>query len=188
MKAKERILRYGIVSYRKMIESRGRVAKPVSYYVAKYPGAKIKLPVPTKGKLSVIKLRYWKNIRRIKEGHEVGTTEARRIHKRERAKGDAVRIIRRGEGWQMWMLGLYRDTKPISEPQKKMFDIKEEEEKEMDGWSMLRHEKDYYQSIADCIRDAQGALGGSNWELIKVIKEKWYRYYGWAKGIKENVS
>lgn len=189
MKAKERIIKYGIAAYRQMV---GAGAKPVSYYKSKYPEAPVKLPVKAP-EISRRQLKYWKGIKNIAKGHKTTIQKARAIYKRERSKGDGLRLVRRGSGWQLWMLGLYRNTKIEAAPQLqtklfgkrfgKLFGINGKTEllEKMDGWSYLRNYKNHAESLNECIRDAQGGLGGSNWELVKVLKEKWYRFYGVEK-------
>jgi hypothetical protein len=45
----------------------------------------------------------------------------------------------------------------------------------------VHEEQDYDECLGECIREAQAVLGGSGWELVKVLKETWIRYYGREK-------
>jgi hypothetical protein len=72
------------------------------------------------------------------------------------------------------MLGLYENTDKD--------DIYFKQREEALGHSYIHYEEDvserYDEALGECIREAQAKLGGSGWQLIKILKETWIRYYG----------
>lgn len=200
MKAKERIERYGISAYLKM---RGLKFTPshIKFYIEKYEKALIKVEPPSKGRISRRMLSYWKDVKLIMKGRKWGVTETRKVMKKEGAGKDVtLRVIKKGEGWQLLLWGDYENPKVKKElieyAWKHKINVDEYLKKEKSLWraenvesySYVHSEKDYNECLNECIRMAQGFLGGSNWELIKVLKYHWNRYYGREASISEDNS
>ena len=185
-KAAERIQKYGVEAFVKMlgkkaIKARGGRARLLKYYTEKYPTAPLKI-TPKAPYISRHMEEYWKDVKAIKEGHEISITEARKLLKREK-QGDRrarvkVMVTKKGKSWQLLVKGEYKNDKTG--------EIATEE-----GASFLHASREAYEeAFEECIKDALNKLGGaifgdgyadiedSDWALIKVIKETWLRYYG----------
>ena len=185
-KAAERIQKYGVEAFVKMlgkkaIKARGGRARLLKYYTEKYPTASLKI-TPKAPYISRHMEEYWKDVKAIKEGHEISITEARKLLKREK-QGDRrarvkVMVTKKGKSWQLLVKGEYKNDKTG--------EIATEE-----GASFLHKSREAYEAaFEECIKDALNKLGGaifgdgyadiedSDWTLIKVIKETWLRYYG----------
>ena len=172
MKAKERIARYGMEAYAKM---RGFTAKKVLEEEVERL-KKIYPTYPVKDKelapyISRSQKSYWKDVKSLVKARDIRIKQARKLLKGlKTAKNVNVRVIKSGEGWQLIMLGLYENT------DKENIHYKEREEEK--GHSYVHGEQDYDECLDECTREAQATLGGSGWELVKVLKETWIRYYG----------
>ena len=116
----------------------------------------------------------------------IGIKEARGILKREKTgRNVQVRVIKRGEGWQLVMEGIYERREKEGEKLKAPF-----ERTKQKGHSTIFEKQDYEEAFEECQKAALNVLGGamfgdgygntedSDWVLIKVIKETWLRYYG----------
>jgi len=185
-KASERIKKYGVEAFVKMlgevaIKKRGGKARLLKYYTAKYPTAPLRIEAKAPY-ISRTMRSYWKDVKLIAEGHEVSIKEAREILKREKEDDRRVRVkvmvIKKGKSWQLVVKGEYKN-KETSETT-----IEE-------GASFLKKSRDEYdEAFEECIKDALNRLGNaiygdgyadiedSDWELVKVLKETWIRYYG----------
>lgn len=192
-KASERIKKYGVEAFVKMlgkkaIKARGGRARLLKYYTAKYPSAPLKIE-PTAPYISRTQRSYWRDVKRLSEARDMPIKSARKLLKKlKTAKNVQIRVIERGEGWQLIMEGLYirtkEDFKSLSPPY---------EEAEETGHSYLHENQDYDECRTECIEEALNSLGGStfgdsyanaessDWELKKVLKETWIRYYGREK-------
>lgn len=73
---------------------------------------------------------------------------------------------RKNKKFQLQLWADYRNTKT------------KEEVKNFQSFSMANAVVNKQEMIEEAIRDAQGRLGGSNWELIKIKTLKWIE---WAK-------
>lgn len=181
MRAKERIEKYGIEAFLKSlgkeaVKKRGGYRALLKFYTGKYVRAPLKVEPPTKGRVSRQMKAYWKDVKLIMEGRKKGVTETRKVMKKEgKGKDVTLRVIKEGEGWQLTILGKFKDEKTGSE-------------ENAEGFSYVHAKKNYDECLNECIRMAQGFLGGSNWKLVKVLKYHWNRYYGRETGISENNS
>jgi len=77
----------------------------------------------------------------------------------------------------------------------KWFEVSKDESGEVYVWvyvkqkghSYVHSQKEYEECFEEAIREAKGVLGGTNWELVEVIREEWYRFYGRERsGTQEN--
>lgn len=174
MKAKERIMRYGVAAYLKM---RGLKKTPslFKYYTEKYIGAPLEIKPPSEGRISRHMKSYWRDVKDVVKGRKWGIKKTRKVMKREaKGKDVSLRITRSGEGWQLVILGEFKEEKT-------------DEIKEAEGWSYTHAKQDYAQCLDECIRAAQHyTLGGSNWKLVRVLKSQWNRFYGRQASISEN--
>ena len=183
MKAKERIERYGIAAYIKM---RGLKPSPQwkYFYKAKYPEAPAELDI-THPEISKRQKRYWQKVKALSKGRDMSIKEARTFFKAERKEG-SIKLIKQGEGYQLYMNGLYEDEKSGEiDLESGKVKVGTRDRAEAEGYSKVRIEKEYEVSFRECVKWSQYILGGSNWILIKVIKQEWYRYLG-AKSSKKN--
>lgn len=171
MKLLERLFKYGAVSYAKMRGFRGKKAlKEIERLKKLMPTAPIELK-PTAPYISRSQKSYWKDVKSIAEARDMSIKQTRKLLKKlKTTKNVQVRVIKSGEGFQLIMLGLYENT------DKENIYYKNREEAE--GHSYVHDDQDYDEALEECIREAQGILGGSGWELVKVLKETWIRYYG----------
>ena len=185
-KAAERIQKYGVEAFVKMlgekaIKARGGRARLLKYYAEKYPSALLKI-TPKAPYISRSQLSYWKDVKKLSEAKGLSIKKTRTLLKRlKTAKNVQVRVIKSGEGWQLVMLGIYKN-------------IETKEEAKEEGHSNLHYGEDinifYEEALNECIREALNTLGGamfgdgyadiedSNWFLLKILKETWIRYYG----------
>lgn len=198
MKAKERLLKYGISAYLKM---RGlkKTASRILFYQHKYPVAKLELPAKAPY-ISRSQRSYWKDVKALSKERNITIKESRKLLKSLKTdKNVQVKVIKSGEGWQLMMLGLYELKEKGRQTQLEYFreigierpDLEEQAkqlpgtQREMLGYSKTHrvetNDECYDEALGECIRYAQGELGGSGWFLIKIIKETWYRYYGRIK-------
>lgn len=174
-KAAARIEKYGVKAFvdmlgKKAIKARGGRARLLKYYTAKYPSAPLEIK-PAAPYISRSQKSYWKDVKRLSEARDINIKDTRKLLKSlKTAKNVQVRVIQKGEGWQLVMLGLYENV------YKESVDYKQREESE--GHSYVHDEQDYEEALNECMRESQAKLGGSGWLLIKVIKETWIRYYG----------
>jgi len=177
MKAKERILKYGIEAYIKM-----RGLKPssslYSFYKEKYPTAPVAIPA-THPETSARQKRYWQKVKKIAEGHGISVKQARKVFKGERKEG-RIKLVKGGSGYQLYMRGIYEDDKS-GEIDVTTGKVIKKDRTEADGYSYVRATKDYDLALKECIRYAQATLGGSNWLLIKILHKEWYRFYGYER-------
>ena len=177
-KASERIKAYGVEAYIKMlgqkaIKKRGGKAKLLKYYTEKYPEASISIE-PKAPYISRSQKSYWKDVKSLAGVRDISIKKTRKLLKGLKiAKNVQVRVIKSGEGWQLIMLGLYENTDKEN--------IHYWNREKAEGHSYVHEEQNYNESLEECIREAQATLGGSGWQLIKVLKETWIRYYGREK-------
>ena len=178
-KASERIKKYGVEAFVKMlgkkaIKARGGRARLLKYYTAKYPSAPLR--IEPKAPYIMRSMRsYWKDVKSISEARDINIKSSRKLLKGlKTAKNVQVRVIKQGEGWQLVMLGLYEN--------KDKENIHYKMKEEATGHSYVHYDEDfndcYDEASGECIREAQAKLGGSGWKLIEVLKETWIRYYG----------
>lgn len=178
-KASERIKKYGVEAFVKMlgkkaIKARGGRSRLIKYYTKKYPEAPITLE-PKAPYISRTQRSYWKDVKALSKARDMPIKQARKLLKRlKTAKNVQVRVIKEGEGWQLIMIGIYENTDKES--------IYYKQQEEATGHSYVHYEEDfnecYEEAFNECIREAQATLGGSGWVLIKVLKENWIRYFG----------
>jgi len=178
-KAAERIKKYGVEAFVKMlgekaIKARGGRARLLKYYTEKYPSAPLKI-TPKAPYISRSQKSYWRDVKRLSEARDMPIKKTRKLLKSlKTAKNVQVRVIKSGEGWQLVMLGIYENT------DKESLYFKNREEQE--GHSYVHHEEDYREcyivALDECVKEAQASLGGSGWKLTKILKETWIRYYG----------
>jgi hypothetical protein len=178
-KAAARIKKYGVEAFVKMlgekaIKARGGRPRLLKYYTEKYPTAPLRLE-PKAPYISRSQQSYWKDVKSLAEARNMTIKKTRKLLKRlKTAKNVQVRVIKSGEGWQLIMLGLYENTDKD--------DIYFKQREEALGHSYIHYEEDvserYDEALGECIREAQAKLGGSGWQLIKILKETWIRYYG----------
>lgn len=174
-KASERIKTYGVEAFVKMlgkkaIKARGGPARLLKYYTEKYPEAPISLE-PKAPYISRSQRSYWKDVKSLAKARDMSIKKTRKLLKKlKTAKNVQVRVIKSGEGWQLVMLGVYENT------DKENIYYKQREEAE--GHSYVHEEQNYDEAVNECIREAQATLGGSGWQLIKILKETWIKYYG----------
>ena len=174
-KAAARIKKYGVEAFVKMlgekaIKARGGRARLLKYYAEKYPKALLRLE-PKAPYISRSQRSYWKDVKSLAEARDIPIKQTRKLLKGlKTTKNVQVRVIKSGEGFQLVMLGLYENT-----DKENIYYKKREEAK---GHSYVHEEQDYDECLGECIAQAQGVLGGSGWELIKILKETWIRYYG----------
>ena len=181
-KARTRIMKYGVEAFVKMlgkkaIKARGGRARLLKYYAEKYPSAPISLE-PKAPYISRSMRSYWRDVKMLAEARDMKIKDTRKLLKGLKTDRNVqVRVIKHGEGWQLVMLGLYehreKDGEALTAPYK---------QEEAEGHSYV-HEttEDYEEAFDECKREAQATLGGSGWELVKVLKETWIRYYGREK-------
>lgn len=203
-KAAERIKKYGVEAFIKMlgktaIKKRGGMARLLKYYTTKYPSAPLTLE-PKAPYISRSMRSYWKDVKALSEERNIPIKETRKLLKRLKTdKNVQVRVIKSGEGWQLIMLGLYELKEKGKQTQLEYFreigierpDLEEQAkclpgtQREMLGYSKAHrvetNDECYDEALGECIRYAQGELGGSGWLLIKILKETWIRYYGREK-------
>lgn len=178
-KAAARIQKYGVKAFVKMLgetarKKRGGTAKLIKYYTAKYPSAPITLE-PKAPYISRSQRSYWRDVKSLAEARDMSIRETRKLLKRlKTGRNVQVRVIKSGEGWQLIMLGVYENRDKD--------DINFKRQQTEEGHSYIHYEEDFSESydeaLEECIREAQAKLGGSGWELIKILKETWIRYYG----------
>ena len=178
-KASERIKKYGVEAFVKMlgkkaIKARGGRARLLKYYTEKYPAAPLKI-TPKAPYISRSQRSYWKDVKSLSEAKELSIKKTRTLLKKlKTATNVQVRVIKSGEGWQLIMLGIYENV------DKESIYFKNSSAKE--GHSYVHYEEDYREcydeALDECIREAQAMLGGSGWKLVKILKETWIRYYG----------
>lgn len=184
MKAKERIERYGIAAYIKM---RGIKPSPQwkYFYKAKYPEAPVELDI-THPEISKRQKRYWQKVKALSKGRDMSIKEARTFFKGERKEG-RIRLIKQGEGYQLYMNGLYENEKTGEiDLESGKVKVGTRDRAEAEGWSKVRKQKMLEASFNECVRYAQATLGGSNWKIVKVLKKEWYRFIGREKSSKKN--
>ena len=185
-KAKERIAKYGVEAFVKMlgekaIKKRGGRPRLLKYYTEKYPTAPIRLE-PEAPHISRTMKSYWKDVKALSDARDIGIKKSRKILKSLKTdKNVQVRLIEQGEAWQLIMLGEYKNN--------------ETKEKAIEeGNSYLHYDDDfndcYEEALEECIKSALNKLSGamfgdgyadieeSDWVLVKVLKETWLRYYG----------
>ena len=202
-KAAERIKRYGVKAFVKMLgatarKKRGGTTRLTKYYTAKYPSAPLSIK-PTAPYISRSQRSYWHDVKSLAEARKIPIKSSRKILKRlKTAKNVQVRVIKHGEGFQLVMLGLYElkeeeegestqsELEYFKEIGIKRPDLEEQlkrvssigNQQEATGHSYVHKDQDYNGCLGECIAEAQAVLGGSGWQLIKVLKETWIRYYG----------
>lgn len=189
-KARARIKKYGVEAFVKMlgktaIKKRGGKAKLLKYYTEKYPEAPLRI-APKAPYISRTQKSYWKDVKSLSEARNMNIKDTRKLLKRlKTGKNVQVRVIKYGDGWQLVMLGIYirtkKDFKKLNAPY---------EEAEEIGHSYVHEEQDYDECKKECTEEALNSLGGSifgdgyaseessDWELKKILKETWIRYYG----------
>lgn len=181
-KAAERIQTYGVKAFVKMlgptaIKKRGGYKRLIEYYTTKYPAAPFEI-APKAPYISQSQKSYWRDVKALSKERNIPIRQSRKILKKlKTAKNVQVRVIKKGGGWQLIMVGLYehreKDDLTLTPPY---------EQKEAVGHSYIHYDEDYNdcydEASNECIRDAQAQLGGSGWILIEVLKETWIRYYG----------
>ena len=181
MRAKERIVKYGVKAFLKSlgkeaIKKRGGYRRLLKFYTGKYVQAPLEVEPPTKGRISGQMRAYWKDVKRIVEGRKLGIVKARKLMKKEGVGKDVkLRVIKTGEGWQLTLKAAFRDEKTGAE-------------EDAEGFSRLHKERNYDECFDECVRFCQAFLGGSNWNLIGVYSYKWNRYFGREASISENGS
>jgi hypothetical protein len=178
-KAAARIKKYGVEAFVKMlgkkaIEARGGRPRLLKYYTEKYPTAPITLE-PKAPYISRSQRSYWKDVKCLAEARDMPIKETRKLLKRLKTDRNVqVRVIKSGEGWQLIMLGLYENADED--------DIHFKQQEEALGHSFVHRTETNYEcydeALEECIKESQAKLGGSGWELVKILKETWIRYYG----------
>ncbi|GAH25003.1 unnamed protein product [marine sediment metagenome] len=174
-KASERIKKYGVEAFVKMlgktaIKKRGGKAKLLKYYAEKYPSAPLRIE-PAAPYISRSQKSYWRDVKSLAESRDINIKSSRKLLKKLKTDRNVqVRVIKHGEGWQLVMLGLYENTDKES--------MYHKQQEEAVGHSYVHEQQDYDECLRECIREAQATLGGSGWQLIKILKETWIRYYG----------
>lgn len=182
-KTSERIKEYGVKAYVKMLGKTARKAAEkrhggrkglIKWYSKRYPEAPLTLE-PKAPYISRSQRSYWKDVKSLAKERDMSIKDTRKLLKRLKTdKNVQVRVIKSGTGWQLIMLGLYENT------DKETIDFKHREKAL--GHSYIHYEADfnecYTEALEECIREAQAKLGGSGWQLVKILKETWIRYYG----------
>ena len=174
-KASERIRTYGVEAFVKMlgkkaIKKRGGEPHLLKYYAEKYPEAPMSLK-PKGSYISQTMRSYWRDVKRLGEVRDLSIKDTRKLLKSLKTDRNVqVRVIKSGEGWQLVMVGLYENTDKDNPYFK--------QQEESTGHSYVHQEQDYEEAFGECMREAQALLGGSGWQLVKVLKETWLRYYG----------
>ena len=181
-KASERIKKYGVEAFVKMlgkkaIKARGGRARLLKYYTAKYPMAPIRIE-PKAPYISGSQRSYWKDVKALSKARDMPIKDTRKLLKNlKTAKNVQVRVIKQGEGWQLVMVGIYEHQERDGEKLEAPF-----EQEEAEGHSYVHYTDEYHEeeeeAFNECIREAQAKLGGSGWILVKVLKETWIRYFG----------
>lgn len=180
-KASERIKKYGVEAFVKMlgkkaIKARGGRARLLKYYTAKYPEAPLRIE-PEAPYISRTMKSYWRDVKSLSEARNISIKDTRKLLKKlKTAKNVQVRVIRQGEGWQLIMLGRYEHRTKDDEALMKPYEVAE-----IEGHSYMKYDdftECYEEALEECIREAQATLGGSGWILVKILKETWIRYYG----------
>jgi hypothetical protein len=187
MRTKERIEKYGIRAYIKMlgakkVKERGGETALISFYKKKYPKAKLgKVIKPSRQSISM--KNYWYKIKQIAAGHKIPIKKARKIFKKERKEGE-IRLVKKGRGYQLYLKGIYEYIEKVKpkERRKERRKIKHKKikkiRKTVESYSKLHKTKTYNRCLNEAINDARLILGGSNWNLVKILKIKWIRFYG----------
>ena len=197
-KAKARIEKYGVKAFVKMlgekaIKKRGGRKRLLKYYIEKYPGAPFELPAK-RPDISKRQKKYWKNVNSLAEERKITIKESRKLLKDLKINRNVrIKLIRQGEGWQLYIKGLFErfkeDFKRLTPPY---------ETAEAEGYSYLHKNVEDYQDCYDecykeAIESALDTLGGatfgdgyvhaetSDWRLVKILKELWLKYYGREK-------
>ena len=178
-KAAERIKKYGVEAFVKMlgkkaIKARGGKARLLKYYTEKYPAAPLRL-APKAPYISRSQRSYWKDVKALSEARDMPIKETRKLLKGlKTGRNVQVRVIKSGDGFQLIMNGIYENI------DKDSIYFKQQEEQE--GHSYIHYEEDfrecYNEAKEECVREAQAMLGGSGWLLVKILKETWIKYYG----------
>jgi hypothetical protein len=89
-----------------------------------------------------------------------------------------VQITKTGKGWQLYILGEFKNTETG-------------ETTTAEGFSRSYDNRDNYEeALNECIKSALNSLGGSkfedsyadiedsDWFLVKILKKRWNRFYG----------
>lgn len=186
-KAAARIERYGVEAFVKMlgekaIKARGGKPRLLKYYAEKYPGAPLRLE-PKAPIISRSMRSYWKDVKALAKARDIGIKASRKILKGLKADSKVqVRVIKEGHGWQFILFGKYEHWDKEEMENEERDSEKKHEIKDQMGWSYVHYTDEYYEeeeeAFEEAKRDAQYTLGGSGWQLIKVLKETWIRFYG----------
>ena len=189
-KAAERIEKYGVKAFVKMlgekaIKARGGRARLLKYYIAKYPTAPLELK-PKAPYISRSQRSYWRDVKSLAKARDMSIKSTRKLLKKLKTDSKVqVRVIKEGEGWQYILFGRYehRDKEEMETEERdpeKSHEIQDET-----GWSHVHFTDEYYEeeeeAFGEAVNSAQHTLGGSGWQLIKVLKETWIRFYGRKK-------
>ena len=189
MKLIERLLKYGAAAYAKMRGFRGKKAlKEIARLKKLIPTAPLEIEAKAPY-ISRSMRSYWKDVKSLVDARGIDIKSSRKLLKGlKTSKNVQVRVIKKGEGWQLVMLGLYENLeKPYLYEEEDRLGIPHppvetkyigKTQQEMEGHSYVHEEQDYDEALGECIREAQAMLGGSGWQLIKVLKETWIRYFG----------
>lgn len=182
-KAAERIQAYGVKAFVEMLgaaarEKRGGRKRLIEYYRTKYPTAPYEI-APKAPYISRSQKSYWRDVKSLAEERNIPIKESRKLLKKlKTAKNVRVRIIKKGEAWQLVMSGIYERQKNTEGEKLKLPFIR----REATGHSYKHYDEDFHEcydeAVNECIREAQAVLGGTGWVLIKILKETWIRYYG----------
>ena len=189
-KAAARIEKYGVKAFvdmlgKKAIKKRGGRARLLKYYTEKYPTAPLRLepkaPVITRSMRS-----YWKDVKALAKARNIGTKASRKILKGLKTDSKVqVRVVKDGHGWQFILFGKFEHWDKEEMENEEKDPEKKHEIKDETGWSYVHYCDEYYEEEEEAFdeakRDAQYTLGGSGWQLIKVLKETWIRFYGREK-------
>jgi hypothetical protein len=165
----------------KKVKERGGETALISYYKKKYPKAKLgKVIKPSRQSISM--KNYWYKIKQIAAGHKIPIKKARKIFKKERKEGE-IRLVKKGKGYQMYLKGVY-ECKEKVKPKKRRVKRGVIHKKTIvtrrtvESYSKLHKTKTYNKCLNEAINNARAILGGSNWNLVKILKLKWLRFYG----------
>lgn len=182
MKLKERLLRYGAVSYAKMRGFRGkRALKEIERLKKLIPTAPIEIE-PKAPYISRTQKSYWRDVKAVSKAQDIPIKQSRKLLKGLKTdKNVQVRVIKSGDGWQFILYGKYEHWDKEEYERGEKDREKKHEIKDQYGGSYFHKEQDYEEMFGEAEREAKSVLGGTGWMLIKVLKEIWIRYYGREK-------
>ena len=156
------------------IKARGGRARLINYYTTNYPSIPLRIKAKDPGKSLSMKSQ-WENVKKLAEARDIPIKEARKLLKKlKTGKNVRIMLTNTANGWQLIMEGWYENTDKEN--------IYYKERLKAEGYSSMCYEEDFHEcydkAFEECKRSAQAGLGGSGWELVEVIKETWFRYYG----------